>query len=89
VKTMTNTISAREGMRTPAWKYRFDEVFYALIRSDGRIYEYYDAFANGWYHDPFGPGTFQGYSGDSERFREVPKEKIQDIITAISRLRRC
>ncbi|HVN74427.1 MAG TPA: hypothetical protein VMT44_07540 [Methanoregula sp.] len=86
---MTKTISVAESLRTPVWKYLFDEVFYALIRSDGRIYEYYDAFANGWYHDPFGPGTFLGYSGDSERFREVPGEKIQDIIVTISRLRRC
>ena len=80
MQNVSGSIKAGKKTSRVKWKYLLDRHGKALIRSDGHTYEYYDIFSRSWNFDPFGSGTFNGSSKDSNEFHEIREKNVPDII---------
>ena len=84
---MQNVLKSANAVKKIAqakWKYLLDNHGKALIRSNGNTFEYYDIYSENWHFDPYGSGTFNGTSKDSNLFHEISEKKVPGILKKMS-----
>ena len=79
MQNVLESTSAIKNLSHLKWKYLVDNHGKALIRSNGINFEYYDIYSQDWHFDPYGSGTFNGTSKDSELFHEVSEKRVPGI----------